>query len=168
MGGHDVTDTALGVVSREWRVEVAGELEDCGYAPSEGLDGAMDFEKGIIVYDGAFRTIFLVGEGEGCCFCREKACGASVEGEDLSVLPEFHVADTKLFGTAFGSSASVGVFADSEEVIECRVGKVADSLGFGGGGAEAFVGTPTWHCDGDGKFGLWNWVRSPIAFDLLL
>jgi len=85
----------------------------------------------------------------------------------LAVLPELHVSYSELLGTTFGSGVGVGVFAHSEEVVEGCVGEVADCLGFGRGGSDAFPGTPTWDRYWDGELGLWDRVRAPIAFDLL-
>ena len=74
VGGQDM------LVSGEGSVEVASEGEDLWDSPCEGLlDRVMGVENGVVMDDGAFRAISLIGEGESGYIGQEEEYRARVE-----------------------------------------------------------------------------------------
>ena len=73
----------------------------------------MGVENGIVMDDGAFRAISLIGEGESGCIGREEERRARVEWKDFAFLSKFHVSYAKLMGASLGSGFNLNVFADS-------------------------------------------------------
>ena len=66
VGREDVSEASLHKVGGEWGAEGGGEGQDVGDSSSERPYWACGCEGGIIVDDGAFGAILLVGEREGC------------------------------------------------------------------------------------------------------
>ena len=134
----------------------------------EAFDRTVDVSDRFLVDDGAFCTIFLVGERKGGGVCQEEGRGRRVEWQGAALVPELSVTHSKLFGPSRVLGAVIGVLANTQEIIERDVGEVADRLGFGGSRAKAFFDTPVWDRDWDGELRLRDRVLTSVALNLLL
>lgn len=94
--------------------------------------------------------------------------GGCVWDDGVVRATEGDILDPESLGAGPVLGWGIGVFSDSEEVVEGNVNQVPNSLAFGVWTGKPCKDQVMGHSDGHSKFGLWCWVLPAVALNLLL
>ena len=135
----------------------------------DGSDGAVYAAGRFLVDASVLDAVLLVPDAEGRGGAvAEQVFDRVCVAEECGLVPKFDVGDDELVGDAMFRRFEVGVFADSEEVVERDDGHVADGAGSWGAGMLSGDVEEAGDFEGDGELWLRRRVVSFVAFQLLL
>ena len=131
----------------------------------EGLDGAVGGACAFGVDALSFGAILLVGDLKSAFNGpQEGVQGGSVWNGSAAAVTEGDVPESEGHCEFLPVGGLPGVFANSEEVVECNVDEVGQGLGFGLVAACDFASlVQDVRCNGDGDGQLWSCGRIPFV-----